>query len=239
MDEVIWARPERRARGPKPAHSRDAIAAAGIRVADAEGLEAVTMRRVAAELGTGTTSLYRYVSRKEDVLDLMTDAVLGEDDPPPRTGDWRTDLTALAHRMRAQMMRHPWLGMLSALRPPLGPNSVRWLEFTLATVDGHGLTPDEMLITTGTVTTFVLGSVVTELAERSAPTSRAQWMAAQGAYGDSLASGEQYPVLARIMVEAGLPHRDNLAESAFAEGLGQVLDGLAVRLAKQSRREGG
>jgi len=230
MDEVIWARPERGRRGPKPAHSRDDVAAAGVRVADADGLDAVTMRRVAAELGTGTTSLYRYVPKKENLLDLMADAVLAEDDPPPRTGDWRTDLAALAHRMRDRMLRHPWLAALSALRPSLGPNGLRWLESTLATVDGHGLTPDDMIIATGTVTTFVLGSVVTELAERHTTSSLAQWRAAQGTYGASIISGGQYPVLARIMIEASLPHLDNPAETGFAEGLSRILDGLAPRL---------
>jgi AcrR family transcriptional regulator len=230
MDKVIWARSERATRGPKPTYSWGDIAAAGIRLADAEGLDAVTMRRIAAELGTGTTTLYRHVSGKEDVFDLMVDAALGEVTPPPRTGDWRTDLAALAHRMRAGMLRHPWLGTLSALRPSLGPNSLAWLEFTFATVDGRGLSPDEMITTTGTVTTFVLGSVVTELAERGRPTSRARWMADQGAYGDSIAAGDRYPVLARIMVEAELPHRADLTEQAFAQGLDRILDGLAAHL---------
>jgi AcrR family transcriptional regulator len=183
-----------------------------------------------SELGTGTTSLYRYVSKKEDLLDLMADAVLGEDDPPPCTGDWRSDLAALAHRMRDRLLRHPWLATLSALRPSLGPNGLRWLEFTLATVDGHGLTPDEMIIATGTVTTFVLGSVVTELAEHHTASSLSQWRAAQGAYGDSIISSGRYPVLVRIMIEASLPHLDNPAEKGFAEGLSRILDGLASRL---------
>ena len=136
----------------------------------------------------------------------------------------------MAHRMRDRMLRHPWLATMSALRPSLGPNGLRWLEFTLATVDGRGLTPDDMIITVGTVTTFVLGSVVTELAERRTASSLAQWRAAQGAYGDSIISGGQYPVLARIMIEASLPHLDNPAEKGFAEGLSQILDGLAPRL---------
>jgi AcrR family transcriptional regulator len=229
-DEVIWARPEHGTRGPRPAHGRRDVAAAGVRVADAEGLDAVTMRRVAAELGTGTTSLYRYVRKKDDLLDLMTDAVLGEGAPPPRTGDWRADLAALAGEMRARMLRHPWLATLSALRPSLGPNGLRWLEYSLACVDGLGLSPDDMLMTTGTVTTFVLGSVVTELAERGSTSSLAQWMAAQGSYGDALAAGDQHPVLARVMREARLPHLANPAEEAFAAGLGRVLDGLAQRL---------
>ena len=227
-NEVIWARPERRARGPKPAHNRAEIAAAGIRVATAEGLDAVTMRRVATELGTGTTSLYRYVAKKEDIYDLMVDAALGEQAPPPSTGDWRTDLTAVAHQMRAGMLRHPWLGTLSAMRPSLGPNSLRWMEFTLSTLSILDLTADEMFIATTTVTTYVLGSAVTELAERAATTTRAQWMAAQGAYGDALTTDDRYPLLARIMVEAELPHRENPAESLFVEGLSRVLDGLGL-----------
>src|SRR5262245_65709076 len=105
MDEVIWARPERGTRGPKPAHSRDEVAAAGVRVADAAGLDAVTMRRVAAELGTGTTSLYRYVPSKEDLLDLMADAVLGEGEPPPRTREWRADRAAAARPLRGRGRR--------------------------------------------------------------------------------------------------------------------------------------
>ncbi|GAB3896057.1 hypothetical protein GCM10029964_076870 [Kibdelosporangium lantanae] len=160
----------------------------------------------------------------------MVDAALGEQPPPPSTGDWRADLTAVAHQMRAGMLRHPWLGTLSVMRPSLGPNSLRWMEFTLSILDGLGLTADEMFIATVTVTTYVLGSAVTELAERSAATTRAQWMAAQGAYGDALATGDRYPVLARIMVEAALPHRENLAESLFVEGLSRVLDGVAGRL---------
>lgn len=75
VPEVIWARPERAGRGPKPAFSRADIAAAAVRIADAEGLDAVSMRKVAAELGCGTMSLYNYVPRKEDLHELMLDAV--------------------------------------------------------------------------------------------------------------------------------------------------------------------
>src|SRR5262245_25957268 len=116
--DVIWARPDRAGRGPRPAHSRAAIAAAAVRIADAEGLDAVSMRRLAAELGAGATSLYRYVARKDDLLDLMVDAVVGEGPPPAApSGDWRADLREIAYSTRALILRHPWAAMLLAGRP--------------------------------------------------------------------------------------------------------------------------
>src|SRR6202167_3531352 len=92
---VIWARPERAAKGPAPSRSRAQIATAAVELADAEGLEAVSMRRVATALGIGAASLYRYLESKDELYDLMVDHVEGEDGPPPPlTGDWRADLSA-------------------------------------------------------------------------------------------------------------------------------------------------
>jgi len=153
----IWLRPERAARGPRPAHSREEIAAAAVRVADAEGLAAVSMRRVATELGTGTTSLYRYVDGKDELFDLMVDRAMGDGEPPVPTGDWRVDLAAVAHAQRAMMLRHPWLVRLPATRPVLGPNTLAWLEATYAAVDVPGLDADEVLAQAATLLTFVRG----------------------------------------------------------------------------------
>ena len=105
IPEVIWARPERAGRGPRPAYSRADIAAAAVRIADAEGLDGVSMRHVAAELGCGTMSLYNYVPRKEDLYELMVDAVSGEHDLSEPSGDWRADMLRVAHQTRALM--HP------------------------------------------------------------------------------------------------------------------------------------
>src|SRR5262249_43559728 len=113
MDEILWARTERSSRGPQPTLSHAQIAAAAIRIADREGLDAVSMRRVAAELGAGTMSLYRYVRTKDELHDLMRDTVAGEDDVPAKpSGHWRADLSVLAHQMRASALRHPWLPAL-------------------------------------------------------------------------------------------------------------------------------
>jgi len=130
---MIWLRPERTGRGPEPAHSRAEIAAAAIALADADGLEGVSMRKIAAALGAGTMSLYNYVPKKEHLFDLMLDASAGEFTlPDARSGDPRADLTALARGMLAAMRRHPWLPGLCITRPSMGPNSLRCTEFFLA-----------------------------------------------------------------------------------------------------------
>src|SRR4029453_78348 len=126
VPEVIWARPERAGRGPRPAHSRADIAVAAVRVADAEGIDAVSMRRVAGELGMGTMSLYNYVPRKEDLYELMVDAVSAEHDlSATPTGDWRADMLTLAHQTRALMYRHPWLPRLMSPVYGFSPNALR------------------------------------------------------------------------------------------------------------------
>lgn len=113
--EQLWLRPTEPRRGRKPSFSREGIVAAAVAMADAEGIEAVTMRRVAAQVGAGVMSLYSYAPDKETLLELMVDHVSGEltaADPP--SGDWRTDLKTIAHLQRAHMLRHPGC-------PPLCP----------------------------------------------------------------------------------------------------------------------
>jgi AcrR family transcriptional regulator len=108
--EPIWSRPDRGARGPQPEHSRAEIAAAAIGLADAGGLAAATMRAVAGALSTTAGALYRYLASRDDLLDLMVDAVLAEL-PLDRelTGDWLGDLVTLARDQLALFRRHPWL----------------------------------------------------------------------------------------------------------------------------------
>src|SRR6266540_2560688 len=128
--ESIWMRPE--PTGRRAPRSRDDIAAAAIAVADAEGIEAVSMRRVAAELGFGTMSLYHYVRSKDELLDLMSDGIMGGqlvDDAELQQG-WRAGLTAIAHATRRNIERHPWMG--DAMRPQHsnvpGPNAMRHVD---------------------------------------------------------------------------------------------------------------
>lgn len=228
---LIWERPERSARGPRPAHSRAQAAAAAIAIADAEGIEAVSMRRVAAEIGAGTTSLYRYLSKKDELFDLMLDAVIGEDEPAPPTGDWRADLRAIAHRHRAMIRRHPWMAMVSAGRPILGPNSLRTTEHALTVVDGLGLDIDTMMIVVDTLLAFVRGHTMKELAEyeahRRSGMDFAAYIQGQAEYGYTVVASGRFPTLTRFWVEAKVPHAANRDDLAFELGLDRVLDGFA------------
>jgi AcrR family transcriptional regulator len=128
----VWDRPERGARGPAPERSRGQITDAAIAVADEEGLQAVSMRRVAALLGTGSASLYRYVSGRDDLVDLMVDALTGRIERPAPTGDWAADLVRLARAVKALHLRHRWLLDLPPDPARLGPNALDHLEHALA-----------------------------------------------------------------------------------------------------------
>jgi AcrR family transcriptional regulator len=120
-------------RGPAPSHSRDEIVDAAIAVADAGGIGAVSMRAVAAALGTGAGSLYRYLSSRDDLLDLMADRAAGELRPyPDAAGDWPDAMLLIARRQLDLYRAHPWLVEILARPAALGPNSLAWFDHCLA-----------------------------------------------------------------------------------------------------------
>ncbi len=135
--DVIWMRPEHATVGRPAQHSRAEITAAAVAIADRDGLDAVSMRRVAADLGTGAASLYRYLDTREDLLDLMTDATAAELSLAPPTGDWAADLVAVGEQMRAIIRRHPWLITVVTSRPVLGPHGLAVLEHVLEVLAPH------------------------------------------------------------------------------------------------------
>ncbi|MFJ7135739.1 TetR/AcrR family transcriptional regulator [Streptomyces fungicidicus] len=224
--EVIWARPERTGRGPRPAYTRADIAAAAVRIADAEGLDAVSMRRVAAELGCGTMSLYNYVPRKEDLYELMVDAAGGEHELWEPSGDWRADMVRVAHQSRALMHRHPWLPRLMSPVYGFSPNSLRYLEHCLACLDPlpgtYGTKLELIAMLNGIVTTYVSNELATAERTRSLPWSQEQEHAIRGAYlGGRIATG-QYPRMAAAFQEDAGPID---LEAVFERALGRMLDG--------------
>ncbi|MCX5151693.1 MULTISPECIES: TetR/AcrR family transcriptional regulator [unclassified Streptomyces] len=232
---VIWNRPERAAKGPAPSRTRAEITSAAIAIADAEGIEALSMRRVAKELGTGTASLYRYLASKDDLLDLMLDAVAAEDGGPPApTGDWRSDLRALAHRSRATIHRHPWMASLAAGRPSLGPNSLDATEHALAALDPLGFDIDVMITVVNTLQAFVRGYAIGELAQQEAVrrsgVGTQEWMDAYAPYLDKVVKSGRHPLLARVIRDAELPHAADSAERGFELGLERLLDGWDANL---------
>lgn len=174
-DEVIWRRPARPARGPRPTRSRDEIVAAAIEVADADGIEATSMRRVAAAVGLGTMSLYRYVPTKSDLVDLMLDAVSGEYDLPEQpSGDWKADLRALAHQGCEIMRRHPWSPHVVITRPSMGPNVLRYTEFCLAVLEPAGLEPGRALEVVALLNATVASYAANELSQSGGGAARSR-----------------------------------------------------------------
>jgi AcrR family transcriptional regulator len=229
---VIWARLDRSTRRPQPALTHDQIVQAAIEIADSEGVQALSMRKVAARLGSGTMSLYRYVPSKDDLLDLMVDAVVGEEELPGRpSGDWRSELAGLARRTRRVARRHPWMLGFVLARPNLGPNALRQIEYAMTAVDGLGLHVDGMLDMVSAVNAFVIGFVQAELAEEEAQRrtglNEEQWRDRMAPYMRQLIATGRYPFLERIVVEAeDFPDVD----TTFERRLALVLDGLAANL---------
>ncbi len=233
---VIWARLDRSARRPQPSLTYEQIVRAAIEIADAEGVQALSMRKVASKLGAGTMSLYRYVDTKDDLLDLMVDTVLGEEEIPDKpSGDWRAELAESAGHNRRLARRHPWAVTFILARPNFGPNAVRQLEYLMAAVDGLGLDIDGMLDMVTTVSAFVAGFVQAELAEEEAQRrtnlTAEQWRARMAPYVRRLVATGRYPFLERIVVEAeDFPDVD----ATFERRLSHVLDGLAVDLERRT-----
>jgi AcrR family transcriptional regulator len=230
VPEVIWARPERTGRGPKPAHTRADIAAAAVRIADAQGLDAVSMRHVAAELGCGTMSLYNYVPRKEDLYELMVDAVSGEHQGWEPSGDWRADMLRVGRDTRALMHRHPWLPRLMSPVYGFSPNALRYLEHCLACLDPlemkYGMKIQLVAMLNGVVTTYVSNELATAERTRSLPWSEDEENAVRIAYlGSQVASGA-YPRMAAAFAEDPGPID---LEAVFELALERVLDAFVPR----------
>jgi AcrR family transcriptional regulator len=226
----VWTRPRPEPRRRAP--GVDQYVAAALAVADAEGLAAVSMRRVAGDLGSGTATLYRYITNRDELVDLMVDAAQGEDPLPEPARDWRADLAAVAHALRATLLRHPWLAGELAGRPSLGPNSLRRSESALRAA--VALTPDITLASQalGAVHAYVLGSVATQQAVRRAEQrtglTEEQWQRSVAPYSRAVLAAGEHPMLARRVLEA----EELDPDVEFAFGLECVLDGLAARLGR-------
>ena len=216
--EVIWMRPERAAVGRPAQRSRGEITAAAIALADREGLDAVSMRRLAAELGTGAASIYRYLDHREDLLDLMMDVTAAEYSLAAPTGDWLADLLDVAQQARAIMRRHAWLATLVVSRPVLGPRGLTLLEHVLDVLTPHPAADAAKLEAFGMLSAVAAAFVQNELGGGSAAQQR------NAAYlYHAVTSGER-PRLARLLEQPEPPAPD--PADRFADIVIRILAGL-------------
>lgn len=229
----LWERLEKAATAARPGLSARTIATAAVGIADADGLDAISMRRLAAELGVSAMAAYRHVSGKDDVVELMVDLVYGEVDIPDGAG-WRETMRALASGIRALVLKHPWLTRLSAPQSvyELTPNRLALDERALAALRGLGLDADTTMSVCRTVAAYVHGATSAEIGLRQLMNDRGWASGAETRTGLAaemtwLLNTGRYPAFACYIREAA--RKDDL-QWQFETGLEYVLDGIAARL---------
>lgn len=231
----IWTRIE--PKGRRPRFSRDEIATAAIRIADEEGLDALSMRYLASELGAGTMTLYHYVQTKDELMALVSDTIMGEVVLPEGEtlpADWRAAISVLAVRSRDAMARHPWVLDISD-DPPFGPNGVRHFDESLEAVASLPIPLADRLAIISLVDEYVFGycfshrNAIDDGPDVFPPPVRA--------YVESLLGTGEYPQIQALADELGLDESWSQIAAAtrdparFERGLGLVLDGIEAWLA--------
>jgi AcrR family transcriptional regulator len=217
--------------------SRDEIVDAAIAVADAEGPDAVSMRRIAQVLRAGTMSLYWHVGGKEHLISLMRDALAAEIEVPPPSGDWRAGLRAFAVSSRDSLLRHRWVIDYLNSGPAFGPNMLRVFDRVLALLDDLHLDSATAANVVQVVTTYVSGTVLRESQEiqlsaeqAKAGVDQTQLHAAAVAWRERLQATGQFAHVIRILDDEVDPDADHTRAERFAFGLDCLLDGVAARV---------
>jgi AcrR family transcriptional regulator len=240
---LLWRhRTARRATtGRPPRLTVDDVVAAGIAIADAEGLAAASMARVAARLGVATMTLYTYVPSRSDLVELMVDDVLGGRRLPgpgdERPENWRDQLRLYADRTIAMYREHPWLSHVSRVRPPLGPGMLRESEYVLSAL---GAVPVERRNTAAvTITMFVTAAARHEgenaQLRRASGQSNDAWWGQRGQLWEQWFDVEQHPAMTQLWNAGGFNlGPDQQAADAFAHGLRLILDGIERESEPQS-----
>jgi AcrR family transcriptional regulator len=216
---AVWVRDATTRPRRAPALSRKRIVDAAVALLDENGVDRLTMRRLAERLEVTSTALYWHVKTKDDVLDLAVDHIFGEVRLPAPGRDWQDDARTLIRRWRAAMLRHPWSPSLIG-RPMLGPNVLARTEFLQATLVRGGFRALELTVATRMLANYVIGAALTE----------ATWHQAQASVAQSHArrhiseNRARYPTLD----ESG--HLDDRLwddDDLFERGLDALLDGLS------------
>ncbi|GGZ02874.1 TetR/AcrR family transcriptional regulator [Streptomyces poonensis] len=226
----VWERLGRPAPAPRTTLTPRRIARAAVGIADAEGLDAVTMRRLATELGVAPMAAYRYVTGKDELIELMVDFVYGELELPDGSEGWRTTMRTLALRIREVLLRHSWVTRATWCAPT--PSQLAVPESALAALDGLGLDADTAMAVYSTVTAYVHGAVdsevgLTQLLRVRGWSSREEARSGLASQMAWLLSTGSFPMYERYIGEAD--RKDDLLWQ-FETGLDCVLDGISARL---------
>jgi len=234
--DLLWGRRERGKKGPKPGLTLDAIVEAALKVADAEGLGAVSMARVAGELGFTTMSLYRYVNSKEELLQLLWNA--SATGVPAITGsDWRSRVESWATAQRDLLSQRRWVLDMPMSAPPAGPNSLAWLEQGMQAFEGTGLSDDEKLGVLGMVSLFTLGEARMAADGESAGAAGTPPLDF-GSILRTLVDEATYPTLHRAAwsgeIDSDLSQDDPTGDPTFGFGLGLILDGVQAMIDRKA-----
>lgn len=233
--QLLWrATTDSQRHGPRRGLSIDAVVKAATAIADAEGLAAVTMRRVSQTLGVVPMTLYTYVPGKAELLDLMLDAAYARMPHTDTTGaPWQQRVTAIAEENKALFKHHPWAAAVSTARPPLGPGQMAKYEHELAALDGLGLDDVTMDDCLTYLLTFVQASARAAADARAAQHDSAiddqQWWEANAPLLARVFDEDTYPTAARVGAAAGAAHGSAYdPDHAYAFGLQRVLDALGA-----------
>jgi AcrR family transcriptional regulator len=231
-EPLVWLREEPHSR--RPSHTRNEIAAVALEIADAEGFDAVSMRRVAQMLGAGTMTLYHYVANKDELITLMVDEVMGELLVPEDelSDDWRTAMTQIATRTRDAFAAHRWTLDRLGDRGP-GPNGMRHFEQSLRTVAGLGLDQELVFELIGQLDDYVFGYALREAQEmeeheRGWPPEVLEFFQREIDTGD-------YPLIREFLgddADAGVERVVELLgkDGRFERGLNRLLDGIEAEI---------
>lgn len=231
---TIWERMSNDASRPRVPLSYDRIASAAVEIADTDGLPAVSMRKLAQQLGVATMATYRYVSSKNDLYELMLDACHAELQlDPAALISWRAALNDFAQAIRKMIIQHPWVTQLPELLPGnLTPHLVQVVEKVLGALSDLRIDVDSKMAMLTSTSAFVHSAVATEVAQQRLK-QRHGWKddeerrSAYHPYMSRLTGSGEYPHLADYLVNG--TNRDD-GEWQFEFGLQCLLDGMAARL---------
>lgn len=229
---LLWGRRPERGRGPCRRLTVEQITETALAMAVEEGLEALSMRRLAERLGVTAMSLYKYIPGKAELLDLMVDTVYGR--MPLRrgpSGNWRAQLEGIARENQALYRQHPWLLQVSSARPVLGPHALAKYEHELQALDGLGLEDVDMDTVLSLLLQFVAGamrsSLETQEVRRRTGLSDEQWWLAHVPWLEAFVEPARYPLASRVGTASGQAHGGpSSPEQAFELGLRCLLDGI-------------